>query len=224
MDYIRIAVELLCGFIALLFLTKLLGKTQITQITAFDFISAIVLGELVGNALYDKETGVGKILFAVGVWGLLIYVTQIITVKFKRTRSLLEGKPSIVIHQGKLIYKELKKNKLDINQLMHLLREKDVFSLREVEFAIIETDGKLTVMKKAEYTQPTKQDLRLPQQLVSLSYILISDGELLQDNLQESGVSESWLQTQIQESGFKEYKDVLVAQWEPGKDLIIQGY
>lgn len=81
MEFIRIASELFVGFICLFFLTKLLGRATITQLTTFDFISALVLGELVGNALYDSEIGIGRIVFAVAVWGALIYFTEVITQK-----------------------------------------------------------------------------------------------------------------------------------------------
>lgn len=149
MEYLHILSVLVVGYIFLFIMAKLLGKTQITQITPFDFISAIVLGELVGNALYDQETGIPEIFFAVAVWGILIYATEILTQKYKRARKLLEGEPSIVIKKGKIIYEELKKNHLDINQLQHLLRSKDVFSIRECEYAILETDGTVSALKTA---------------------------------------------------------------------------
>ena len=81
MEYLHIISVLVIGYIFLFIMAKLLGKTQITQITPFDFISAIVLGELVGNALYDQETGIPEIFFAVAVWGILIYATEILTQK-----------------------------------------------------------------------------------------------------------------------------------------------
>ena len=85
--------------------------------TPFDFISALILGELVGNAVYDHDTKLREILFAVLVWGLIIYIIELVTQKFKSTRKLLEGEPSIVIHKGNINYDSLKKNKMDMNQL-----------------------------------------------------------------------------------------------------------
>ncbi|WP_374722651.1 DUF421 domain-containing protein [Peribacillus tepidiphilus] len=160
MDYFRIATELFTGYVALFFLTKILGKTQISQITAFDFISAIIVGELVGNALYDENVGIMDILITVLMWGFLIFLTEIITEKSQRWRKFLEGEPSIVIHKGKIDYKQLKKNHLDINQLQHLLRSKDVFSIRECEYAILETDGTISVMKKQPYSNVTLKDFQ----------------------------------------------------------------
>jgi uncharacterized membrane protein YcaP (DUF421 family) len=224
MEFSKIAAELVIGYIALLITTKIVGKTQITQITAFDFISALVLGELVGNALYDGKIGISRILFAVALWGALIYVTELITQKKKRLRAYLEGKPTIIIANGKILRKKMKQNKLDINQLQHLLRAKGAFSIREVEYAILETDGTVSVLKKSPYELPTRQDHQMPEQLVTLPVTLIIDGEVIWDNLKEFGFSEEWLKGQIQSFGAKEYKDVLYAEWQEGKGMHVQTF
>ena len=152
--------ETIFGIFALYVLTRVLGKTQISQLTAFDFIAAIVLGELVGNALFDKKTGLLDIGFVILLWGVILYSIEMVTQKFKRSRFLLEGKPAILIHEGNLVYEELRKNKMDLNEVLQLLRMKDIFSLQEVYYAILETNGELSVLRKAEYESPTKQDLQ----------------------------------------------------------------
>jgi len=224
MDFVRIAIELMVGYIALLVITKLLGKTQITQITAFDFISTLVLGELVGNALFDRRIGVVHILFAVALWTALIYITEIITQKRKGLRAALEGSPSIIIANGKIQREKLQENKIDINQLQHLLRTKGAFSIREVEYAILETDGTVSVLKKSPYEVPTRQDHHMPEQKVHLPVTLIIDGEVVWDNLKEKGVSEQWLYEQIKTAGAKDYKDVFYAEWQEERGLHIQTY
>src|SRR5699024_740571 len=95
--------ETIFGFVALFVLTKILGKTQISQLTAFDFIAALVLGELVGNALFDDKAGVLDIAYVIFLWGGLLYIVEMITQKFKGSRFLLEGKPSMIIHEGKFV-------------------------------------------------------------------------------------------------------------------------
>jgi uncharacterized membrane protein YcaP (DUF421 family) len=224
MEFIKIASELVVGYVALLFTTKILGKTQITQITAFEFISAIVLGELVGNALYDNNIGISHILFTVALWGALIYITEIITQKKKESRAILEGKPTLIIAHGKILRDKMAENKLDINQLQHLLRSKGAFSIREVEYAILETDGTVSVLKKSPYEQPTRQDHQMPPKSVHLPITLISDGEVIWDNLKECGFSEEWLKKQIQTFGAKEYKDVLYAEWQEGQGMHVQTF
>ncbi|WP_216830428.1 DUF421 domain-containing protein [Alkalihalobacterium elongatum] len=223
-NFLYLTTELITGFFALLVITKVLGKTQITQLTPFDFISALVLGELVGNAIYDKEIGLQYVLYAVFIWGTLIYSVEWITQKYKSSRSILEGKPAIVISEGKIDYHQLKKNHLDINQLQHLLREKDVFSIREVEYGILEANGSVSILKKSIYDQPIRKDLNLKPEKVSLPITLILDGEILLDNLRESGYNLAWLKQQLFTHGITDEKDVFYAEWLEGDSLYINTY
>ena len=202
----------------------MLGKTQITQITTFDFVSVLVLGELVGNAMYDTETGIKEIMYSILIWGGLIYITEFITQKFRKTRQLLEGKPSIIINKGKIDFKELKKNHLDINQLQHLLRAKDVFSIAECAYAILETDGTISVLKKSAFVNPTKQDMNLSLETTSLPISVILDGEIIKENLPRIGWNEEQLMQELKKRDIQSPKDILYAEWQEGSPLYVQSY
>ncbi|MFI8577174.1 DUF421 domain-containing protein [Rossellomorea aquimaris] len=224
MGITSIAIELIVGYFALLILTKILGKTQITQISAFDFISALILGELVGNSLYDGKTTVLPILAAIFIWGSLIFFTEYFTQKSRRFRHMLEGTPALIINKGKISFDELKKNHLDLNQLQHLLRAKDIFSVRECEYALLESDGTLSVIRKPLYEIVQRQDLNIPAKNASLPLSLIVDGEIVYDNLKLAQQREDWLLSEIKKQGFLSSKDVLYAEWEEGESLLVQGY
>jgi uncharacterized membrane protein YcaP (DUF421 family) len=224
MEFTQIFFELIIGYFLLLLLTKILGKTQITQITTFDFVSVLVLGELVGNAMYDTKTGIKEITFSILLWGALIYVTEHITQKFRKTRQLLEGKPSIVINKGKIDFHELKKNHLDINQLQHLLRAKEVFSIAECAYAILETDGTISVLKKSAFSNPTKQDMNLPLEITSLPISVILDGEIITENLPRIGWNEDQLMQELKNQNIRSHKDILYAEWREGLPLYVQSY
>ncbi|MRX71911.1 DUF421 domain-containing protein [Bacillus lacus] len=222
MDFARIGIELIVGFFGLFVVSKFLGKTQITQITAFDFISALVLGELVGNAVYDKDIGLSEVLFAITVWGALIYMIEMVTQKSLRARTFFEGKPTIIIHKGRILRKNLGREKLDLNQLQHLLRAKGVFSITEIEFAILETDGSINVMRKSEYDTPTRKDLHVPFDPAVFPITLIVDGDVLWSNVKAAGFSDEWLKNQLTLQGIKNERDVFFAEWIEGKGLHIQ--
>ncbi|MCP8615608.1 DUF421 domain-containing protein [Salirhabdus salicampi] len=224
MDYTKIFVETLVGFVALFGLTKLLGKSQITQITAFDFIAALVLGELVGNALYDDKAGIREILFAVALWGGLLYTTELITQKFKKTRAFLEGRPAIVINKGEIKKDVLKQVKLDMSQLLHLLRSKNVFSIRDVEFAVFETDGTISVLKNSRNQTPTRDDLHITSQPATLPYSIILDGEIVRDNLKEVNLTEEDVKKKLEQQNIKDYKQVMFAEWKEGEGLYVEPY
>lgn len=216
--------ETIFGFCALFLLTKILGKTQISQLTAFDFIAALVLGELVGNALFDEKAGIFEIGYVIFLWGSLLYIVELVTQKFKGSRFLLEGKPSMIIHEGEFIYEELRKNKIDIGEVQHLLRMKDVFSVQEVEYAILETNGDVSVLKKAAYQTPTKKDLNIFPTEPQIAMTLISDGEIIKDNLAEVDLTEEWLLNELKRQDFKSVKDIFYAEYMKDKKLFVLPY
>ncbi len=221
MSIVNLTVDLVFGFFALFIATKILGKTQISQITPFDFISAIVLGELLGNALYDDQTGILFILYALFLWTTLIFIVEILGQKFLKLRPFFQGNPSIVIRNGMIDRNLLKKNRVNLNHLQTLLREQNVFSFREVEYGILETDGSLSVLKKSNYQKPTRQDLNLQQKGVFLPVTLISDGKVLWDNLSSISMNKEWLEQQLSALGINNVRDVFYAEWLEGDGLHI---
>ena len=220
-NFTHLTIELVVGFIALLVLTKLLGKTQINQLTPFDFISALVIGELLGNAIYDKEIGLNYVLYAVFLWGMLITTVEWITQKYKKSRSMLEGQPDIIIRQGIIDREQLKKNKLDINQLQNLLRNKGVFSLQEVEYALLEPNGMVNVLKKSNVQSVTKEDMGKRLAPVLLPVSIISDGEWIEDNILQTTFSKETITEVMLKNGIQ-VEHVLYGEWNSGSPLYFQ--
>jgi uncharacterized membrane protein YcaP (DUF421 family) len=218
-EFLHIFWELLIGYLVLLIMIKVLGKTQISQITTFDFISALVLGDLLSNAVFDSEAGLIKIVSSIVIWGSLIYVTEIISQKSRKVRKIVEGVPSILIDKGKLNWQELKKNHLDLDQLMQLLHKKEIFSLREVEYALLENDGTVSVKRKARYESPTYEVLGIQIQESHLPVTLISDGEIILENLKRFQLNEDWLYKQIQKQKISRIKDICYAEWNEEEGL-----
>ncbi|MFJ5963172.1 DUF421 domain-containing protein [Bacillus sp. NPDC093026] len=224
MPFFNIFIELVIGFFALFFITKLLGKTQFAQITPFDFISALILGEMVGNAIFDQEINFLHILFAVGVWGVLIYTVEWLSQRFKSIRAFLEGRPTLVIDKGHIHYNRLKKNMLDLNQLQTLIRAKGHFALNEIEYAILETDGSVSVLPKIKYTPATAEDVNVKGKEVKLPRTFIIDGEILKKDLQEAGFDETWLKQQLKRQHISSHKDVLFCEWIENEGIYAMKY
>ncbi len=221
MKFQQLTIELIVGFFALFLVTKFIRKTQINEITPFDFISAIVLGELLGNALYDNEVKIWSVIYAIVIWGILMFIIEKTTQKFRRTRKLLDGDPAIIVRNGQIDFNVIKKEKLDINELLSILRQKEAFSIREVEFAILEQSGDISVLKKSKYDNPTAEDLNLPYKPVYLAISLILDGEVLHDNLKAIGFNEKWLKDQIKMFGVEKIEDVFYADWKQDEGIHI---
>ncbi|PKM49399.1 MAG: DUF421 domain-containing protein [Firmicutes bacterium HGW-Firmicutes-7] len=216
---IQLSTELIIGFFALLAVTRLIRKTQINEITPFDFISAIVLGELLGNAIYDEEVKIWSVVYALILWSILMLTVESITQRFRRTRKIIEGEPAIIIRNGQIDFNVIKREKLDINELLSILRQKDVFSIREIEFAILEQSGSISVLKKSKYDAPTAEALDLPNKPVFLPINLILDGEVLKDNLDAIGFNEDWLIKQMHKFGIRKIEDVFFAEWKKDEGI-----
>lgn len=222
--YKDITLELIVGFIALLIMLKFLGKVQFSQITPFDFITALVLGNFVGDAVFDNHSGLKEILFCIFIWGVLIYLIELLTQKSQFFRLILEGKPTMLVYKGEILYQQLKKNYLDLNQLQQLMRQQGFFSIYEAEYVILERDGQISIAPKHAYAPPTKQDFSIPDQPNHLPVALIMDGKLIRNNLNEAGYDEVWLQNQLSKKKVRDYKEVFYAEWQENRGLEVSRY
>lgn len=221
MELGQIALKLVVGFIGLWLLTRLLGKKEISQLTPFDFVSSLMLSELVGNTVYQEDAKFVHLLFALFLWGTLSYLFEKLTQHAKRARGHLDGKPSILIRDGEVDLKELRKNSLDFDQLRMLLRQHGVFFIGEVAYAIFEPNGTLSVMKKPEEETVKRGDLGLETERPRLSYALVEEGEIDRDTLRLIGKTEEWLYEQLRRQGASDAKQVAYAEWKDGEGLYI---
>ena len=219
--FVHITLDLLFGFAGLFVFNQVLGKAHFSKLTPFEFVAILVLGDLVGNAVYQPDVTAVEILYGILVWGLIIYAIGRWTLKSKKIRALFEGEPSIVIRRGELQYDVMRRNMLDLNQLLSMLRQQGYFSLREIDYAVLETNGMISVLPKRPYGAPTRGDLGLHGAGGSMPVTLILDGRLQTDNLGKASLSEQWLRQQLAEQGIDSYAGVLYADWEPETGLFI---
>lgn len=224
MDYAYLSLELLIGFIGLFIVVKIVGKTQLSQITPFDFISALVLGELLGNAVYDREIGLNFILYALFFWALLHLGVEYLGQKFIWARAHTLGNPSVVVRNGRIDRDQLKKNKININQLQSSLRQAGVFTIREVEFCILEPNGSISILKKSQYKTTEQKDLNIKPQAVYMPYTIISDGKVLWDNVKECGYDKNWLNLQLSGNGYERPEELYYAEWLEGEGMYLVPY
>ncbi|MDY7042979.1 MAG: DUF421 domain-containing protein [Bacillota bacterium] len=224
MEIIQMSMKLAIGFLFLFVFISILGKKLIDQFTPFHFISAIVLSELLGNAIYEERVPILHIFVAILIWGGLLSFLDYIGQKSLFLRKLFEGKPSMVIRNGQVDYQQLKKCRMNINQLQSLLRQSEIFSIREVSFAFIEPNGSISVLKKAKYQKTTLQDFNLPAFTIYLPITLISDGKLIKENLEEINKDIHWLNDQLLSKGIDKFENVLFAEWLEDDGMMIIPY
>jgi uncharacterized membrane protein YcaP (DUF421 family) len=213
--------KLLIGFILLFFFIRIAGQKVIGQFTPFHFIAAIVLSELLGNAVYERSISIIEILLAIAFWGGLLFLIEFIFQKSLFLREKLEGDPAILIRNGQIDFEQLKKSRMNINQLQSLLRQSEVFSIREVAYALMEPNGGLSVLKKSAYQKTTLEDLKLPNHTVHLPIAIIRDGELMSENFRAINKDEQWLNSELKMKGIERLEDVLFAEWLEGDGLFV---
>ena len=213
--YLHLLIKLAVGFAALFAATKLIGGREVKQLTVFDFISAIVLSELVGNVLYQDEATALHMVFAIAVWTLLIIGIDTVTMHSRPARRLFDGEPDLIIEKGHIDKSVLKKHHLDLNELMSLLRQKEVFAVRDVVYAFLEPNGSLTLVR-------SKAGEESGEDAVSLSMPVIVDGHASHGALARLGKDVDWLERQVTSLGFGRIKDVFYAECREGGSLHIQ--
>lgn len=214
--------ELVIGFFLLFLIVKFVGRKIIKQITPFTFIASIVLGELLGNALYDHKIGIGYIIYSMCLWGLLLFIVEILSQKFLFFRGFVEGKPAALIRNGVIDREQLKKCRMNINQLQSLLRQSETFSVREVAYCYLEANGSLSILKKPKYQKTTLEDFNLIGKPAYVPVTLIRDGEVLKDELKDIGFDEEWLRLQLLANDVTDYKEVFLAEWLEGDGIFVQ--
>jgi len=224
MKIMYLTIEIITGFFLLFIIVKFVGKKIINQITPFTFIASIVLGELLGNALYDHQIGVFYIIYSMGLWAILLFVVEYLGQKYLSFRGIVEGKPSALIKNGIVDREELRKNRMNINQLQSLLRQSETFSIREVAFCYLEANGSISILKKTKYQKTTQEDFKMSIKPVYVPVTLIRDGEVLWDEVKDLGFDEEWLKAQLASQKITEYKAIFLAEWLEDDGLFVQTY
>ena len=222
MKIMYLTTELIIGFFLLFIIVKFVGKKIINQITPFTFIASIVMGELLGNAVYDHQIGTFYVIYSITLWGSLLFIVEYLGQKYLMFRGIFEGKPSALIKNGIVDREELKKNRMNINQLQSLLRQSETFSIREVAFCYLEANGSISVLKKTKYQKTTQEDFNMPAKPVYVPVTLIRDGKVLWDELKDLNFDEFWLKTQLTSQDISDYKNVFLAEWLEGEGLFVQ--
>lgn len=212
----------LIGFFLLLILTRILGKKQLSQMTFFTYITGIAIGNIAGDMVVHKDIKIIDGVIGLILWTILTIAIEYIALKSSKARILLDGEPTIIIKKGKIIEKAMSSNKLSMDDLTMLLRIKNVFSIAEVEYAILEPNGQLSVLKKEEYEPLTKKDSNI--MVKRRPYIpteLVVDGKIVNKSLTELNINEDWLVNELKRKGFPHLKDIFYAELQTDGSIFV---
>ena len=199
------------SLIILFLITKLMGKKQVSELSLFDYVIGISIGnytaEMVMNFDYQYINGIIAIL----TFGIISYLVSVLTMKSMSLRRFLIGVPTIIIDEGKISLEALKKAKLDINDFLEQCRGEGYFDVSEISSAILEVNGKISILPKRDYQIPTLKDLKIKANKEYLSVNVIIDGNLMENNLKNSNKNKAWLDKELEKQGYNGYENILLA-------------
>ena len=221
MEILKITILSITSFITLFILTKLIGCREISHLTMFDYINSITIGSIAAEMATSLEDNFMQPLVAMIVYGLLIVLISIISNKSIKLRRIINGKSSILLDNGILYKESFKKAKLDIGEFLIACRDKGYFNLSDIQTAILEPNGKISILPNVKKRNTTPEDLNLsPKQEQIVSNIII-DGVLLKDNLKSTGKNETWLQKELNKQSISNIKDVFLATCDSNNNLSV---
>ena len=197
-------------YVIVLIVMRLMGKREIGQLQPFELVISIMIADLASIPMTDP--GVPIFNGIVPILGLLAMhlVITVLNLKSVNIRKFTCGKPTILMYRGKIDEEAMKKERFTISELQERLRGKDVFNLGDVEYAILETNGEISVIQKPEKRNTTPEDFNINPEYEGLPYDLVVDGKVMYENLTKIGKNEKWLANQIKKFNTKA-EDVLIA-------------
>lgn len=207
---ILIFVRSICLYTLVLIVMRYMGKKEIGQMQPFELVISIMIADLASTPM--SETGIPILYGIIPILGLLfVYVfISILNMKSIRIREIICGKPSILIFRGKIDQKNLIKEKITINELQERLRVAGISSIEDVEYAILETSGQLSVIEKPNKRTTTPEDFGIMPEYTGISYDLVIDGKIMYDNLKKLDKDYDWLKKQVGKFGFLPEEALLV--------------
>jgi len=217
-----VVIRSLISLVALFLVTKMLGKKQVSQLSLFDYVIGISIGNFAAEMTINTESQHMNGIVAVVIFGVVAYLISIWTMKSMRIRRFFMGVPTLLIQNGKLMEKNLKKVKFDINDLLEECRSNGYFDISEIEYAIMEANGTLSVLPKGEYKPVTIQDMNLKAKQQGLCANVVIDGEILGKNLEKLHKTDKWLLKELKVRGY-ELKDILLATIDVNEKVMVYG-
>ncbi len=218
MELIRVALIALLAVAALFITAKMIGHKQLSQLDFFDYITGITIGSIGAELAIDSE-GVTKPLVALAVFGVTSILLSAVSHKFPRTRRFINGTPTIVIKDGRIYRENLKQSKLDLSELMLLLRTQGYFDLDEIHLAVFEPNGKLSVLPCSAHRPITPSDMSLTPKPAHIWVEIIMDGRVLDGNLERLKRDTGWLNLQLRDRGYSSARDILLALADESGEL-----
>jgi len=201
MEIIKVILTSLLSVVSLFVIAKIIGHKQVSQLDLFDYITGITIGSIAAELATELENP-WKPLVAMIVYGVVAFSLTICSHKFPRSRKYINGTPTIIMDNGNLYRKNMKKAKLDLSEFMVLCRQEGYFDINDIQTAVFEYNGKVTILPKNQKRPITPEDMSIKTDEASICTEIIMDGRVLHDNLKRLGLDLTWLNKQLKEQKY----------------------
>lgn len=223
-DSLIVFIRATIAFASMVIFTRILGKKAISQLTFFHYIVGITIGSIAASLSTDLSLKPLPQWVGLGTWIGLAMVFEFIVLKSRWWAKLLDGEPTILIHNGKIMERNMAANHYQLTELLEQLRGRGVFNPADVEFAILETDGNLTVLRKSQRQPVTPADLHIATTYEGIPTELVQEGQIIVQNLRQLNLDEQWLLSELRKKGIADLKQVVYASLDSEGNLYIDKY
>lgn len=210
MDFIKIISTSLLSVVTLFLIAKIMGHKQMAQLNFFDYITGITIGSIAAELATELETP-WKPLLAMLIYGTISATLSTITSKSHKMRKYINGTPTIIMNNGKLYRKNMKKAKLDLSEFMVMCHQQGFFNLNDIQTAVFEYNGHITILPKSEKRPATPFDMNLTPEKETIFTEIIMDGKILHENIKRKGLDLIWLEKELNGQGYKSAKEIFLA-------------
>ena len=210
-DFLNICFRTILILIILFFITKMMGKKQISELNFFDYVVGITIGSIAADISLDIEKNMIAGIAALFIYGFISYIISFVSIKSILARRFFIGVPTVLVEKGKIIESGLKKSKIDVNDLLMVARENGYFNLDEIDYALMEVNGNISFLPKEKEKPVTKRDMKIKCSNEGLTVNAIIDSKYMVNNMKAINKDKEWLDHELKVNGYDNYDNILLA-------------
>ena len=210
-DFLNICFRTILVLIILFFITKMMGKKQISELNFFDYVVGITIGSIAADISLDIEKDMIAGIAALFIYGGISYIISLVSMKSILARRFFIGVPTVLVEKGKIIESGLRKAKIDVNDLLMEARENSYFNLDEIDYALMEVNGNISFLPKEKEKPATKKDMKIKCSNEGLTVNAIIDGKYMGNNMTAINKDKEWLDHELKVNGYDNYDNILLA-------------
>ena len=210
-NFLNICFRTILVLIILFFITKMMGKKQISELNFFDYVVGITIGSIAADISLDIEKNMIAGIAALFIYGFISYIISFVSIKSILARRFFIGVPTVLVEKGKIIESGLKKSKIDVNDLLMVARENGYFNLDEIDYALMEVNGNISFLPKEKEKPVTKKDMKIKCSNEGLTVNAIIDSKYMVNNMKAINKDKEWLDHELKVNGYDNYDNILLA-------------